>query len=283
MKSGSCLYHKDPTNLDKIDICDPEKLDCYLANPYLTFWISAYLYGFDMSACGLDPIPPFSDFSVQAIFYYFLQKPEELNSYIIFYNKMQYESQNMPFINFEIGWYCRYTADNENNYFYSLQIIPDNINLIFPNKKSFCGSMCCFRKAYNLRGWFWQTMQFVLRFFSEQAKLIKNGKYTCQVTLPEITLEICAANGVTYDITLPSITIPSPTIMFTTFDGQTFLKNCSCVKCCVYDNTNIPEAPWYLNGDPLSELVFHSSIAPVIDCPDTCSPCPGCSADCTYP
>ena len=26
MKSGSCLYHKDPTNLDKIDICDPENL-----------------------------------------------------------------------------------------------------------------------------------------------------------------------------------------------------------------------------------------------------------------
>ncbi len=155
---------------------------------------------------------------------------------------------------------------------------------IFANKKSFCGSMCCFRKAYNLRGWFWQTMQFVLRFFSEQAKLIKNGRYTCQVTLPEQNLEICAASGVTFNITLPTVTIPSPTIMFSSFDGQTFLKNCSCTKCCVYDNTNIPEAPWYLDGGsiPFANDIFHFSIAPVINCPDECSPCEGCSADCTF-
>ena len=50
---------------------------------------------------------------------------------------MQYESQNLPFVKYEIGWYCRYTADNERNYFYPIQIIPDDINKIFAIKNHF--------------------------------------------------------------------------------------------------------------------------------------------------
>ena len=106
-RKGSCLYYSDPSNLNIMKICDPERLDCYLANPYLTFWNNIYINGYTQPTftgvnicCDDGDLPPNNDIAFQATYQYFLEYPEQLQSYIIFYNKMQYESQNLPFVNF---------------------------------------------------------------------------------------------------------------------------------------------------------------------------------------
>ena len=84
---------------------------------------------------------------------------------------------------FTIGWYCRYTADNYNNKFNPeapFDIFVEQSSgssfkkdCVQPEAtpKNFCGSMCCFRKAYNLKGWFWLNMQFALRFLQKKQNL----------------------------------------------------------------------------------------------------------------
>ena len=195
MKSGSCLYNKDPANLNRIDICDPEKLDCYLAHPFLyhgliIIYLEMNMYIL-MIHIFINNKSSRNEISFHALFYYFSQFPEEINSVVAFYNKMMYESQIKEFVNFTIGWRCTYTLKKNKNKFISLLCInafksPEIVNDIYPiTPVSFCASMCCFRKAFFLKGWFWQLVQFSLRFFQQRVKLFRQGSYDCPKLLKE--------------------------------------------------------------------------------------------------
>ena len=303
--SDSCLYYNNVNNLSEIDICDPYKLDCYLANPYLCFWTSAYLNGYsDVSGTH----PPGDINAYHATIDYLGRYFDQFISYIVFYNKMQFESQNINNVSYEIGWYCRYTADNYGNYFNTESAFSYKDGNIFdpttppiPTVKKFCGGMCCYRKAYNLKGWFWQNMQLALRFFTEGVRYenlpISRRIWRCEVTLPQKIITINSANTsssvANVSLVLLEYKAPGPSILYSTIVNSAYIKNCMCFTCCVYDETITPVAPWVLNAN-LNKDIMKYIYSPVITCGDgTCDgipPCPsGCAnstasvANCIYP
>ena len=291
--SGSCLYRSNPRDINELDICDPYKLDCYLANPYLSYWTSAYLNGYTDST-GFHPAGDINAY--HATIDYLGRYFDQFLSYIVFYNKMQYESQRLSQVRFDIGWYCRYTADNYGNYFNAescFQLLNGSTVATppIPTVKSFCGSMCCYRKAYNLRGWFWLNMQFVLRFFTESVRYINLPpsirRWRCEVLLPAKTIIVNGGGAVTNaELFLLQYRAPGPSIMYSSFSNEPFSRNCFCFSCCVYDETVTPSAPWVLDTTNSKDIMKYI-LSPVISCGDgTClgSGCPsGCSADCIYP
>ena len=312
-KKGSCLYYSDPANLNKINICDPEKLDCYLAHPFFVPWTNNYLFGneyvyFNDTLSSLTTKAARNEISFHALFYYFSQFPEEINSVVAFYNKMMYESQIKEFVNFTIGWRCTYTLKKNKHKFISTLCInafksAEIINDIYPiTPVSFCASMCCFRKAFFLKGWFWQLVQFSLRFFQQRVKLFRQGSYDCPKLLKEKKLNFNPYNtsnpGVppncylfnfpSTSISIPQIISPDLTIMFSTFDNQNPIKNCSCLINCALNIVDPSDPTNTLEGDaPWGQDVFGSDtmdmcrlILPWLNCCNIVNCCGGPSKDC---